>query len=79
VPRRKKQAKLNETDMQAFLREAERLHDVVCRPLISPHGEHYRVLRELNQAISIAVREITGHDPDWIGRSSSGPSRGRPD
>ena len=74
MPRRKKPATLNDTETQAILRDAERLHEAICRPLISPQGEQYRALSELNQAISAAVREITGRDPDWIGRSSSGPS-----
>ncbi len=70
--RRKKPDTLSETEMVAFLRDAERLHATICRPLISPQGDHYRALLDLNQAISTAVRAVTGLEPEWIGRSSSG-------
>jgi hypothetical protein len=71
--RRRKPTTLSEPETLAFLRDAEQLHATICRPLISPpQGEHYRALRDLNQAISAAVRTVTGQEPEWTGRSSSG-------
>ena len=40
--------------------EAERLHEAICSPLVSPQGDHYKVCLAINEAIARAIVEMTG-------------------
>ena len=54
--------------------EAERLHEAICSPLVSPQGDHYKACLALNEAIARAIVEITGSESPWVYSSSSCPS-----
>jgi hypothetical protein len=71
--RRKKPTALTNQEIAELLDEAERFHGVLCRPLIHPSCEHYRMLSRLNEAVHDMVREITGREPPWMTRGSLRP------
>ncbi|CAG0965062.1 MAG: hypothetical protein F9K19_05080 [Rhizobiaceae bacterium] len=74
--RRKKPERLNEREIEAFVAAADDFHRVLVRPLISPHGEHYRALGLLNEALMQTIAAVSGRPAPWLSRSSSPPRKG---
>jgi len=63
-----------QSEIERVMAEAERLHEAICSPLVSPQGDHYKACLALNEAIARAIVEITGSEPPWVYSSSSCPS-----
>lgn len=74
--RRKKPEKLNEREIEAFVAAADAFHRVMMRPLISPSGEHYRLLAALNETLMQTTLAVAGQPAPWLSRSSSSPRKG---
>ncbi|HEV2897290.1 MAG TPA: hypothetical protein VGX71_05495 [Pseudaminobacter sp.] len=72
---RKKLRHLTQPEIEQFLLDAERLNKTICRPSISPQCEHSHSLQKLNEALILAILEITGRQAPWILKSSTGPAR----
>jgi hypothetical protein len=77
--RRKKKTSLSAAEIERFVLDARRLHNTICAPLISPYCEHQRALRKLNDAIHLAVEEVTGRQAPWLTELNTAPQRTPPD
>lgn len=57
---------LSQAETELFLTEAERPHQSIVGPLISPSCEHFRALQNTHEVLLKAVKEITGKDAAFI-------------
>lgn len=71
--RRNKPKQLSQAEAAAFMAAAAALHKIIVAPLISPQCDHYRTLRDLNEALLKSVKEITGKDAAFVAWNSTGP------
>jgi hypothetical protein len=75
--RRKKATTLSQADLDRFVAAAIQLHHACCTPLLAVSSEHYRALRDLNQAIVRALEIVTGEqNPPWVSWRTSPSERG---
>lgn len=70
--RRAKSKHINSAEAERFMKAATELHDACCRPLLDVQSEHYRALRDLNQAICATIKRL-GHEPPWVSWASKMP------
>jgi len=76
MSRHRKPKALRPDEIRAIVDAADEFHRIICRPLISAYCDHYQALHRLNDAIRLAINDISGEDAPWVSRTSSGPPRG---
>ncbi|MER9227939.1 hypothetical protein NKI39_20335 [Mesorhizobium sp. M0664] len=73
MARTKLSKQLSQAEIERFLAEAERLHQSIVQPLLSPTSNHYRALQRTHEALLKTVKDITGKDAPFIRWFGTGP------
>ena len=68
VRRHTRHKSMTDTERERFVREATEAHDrlLAYSIALSPIHDDYKAVLQLSNAISQAIRDVTGDDPPWM-------------